>query len=1124
MFIDQRPSIGANGNAGPKHHDKPKKKKERQKKRQTDEVNAGALIPVYAGTVKLRGELIWASKSREVQQGKKKVEVRDIAVLFGRNAFDREAKLIKLWLNDELIDKAKKKGNDHGFRWKFHDGSDPAEDRDDLIRKVEDNADVSAWRGFTYMTIRGVKVEKYGDALPTVTAKISSYTDLSADTTEFIAPLSDETGALLIQIWAVDWDRELILYERADSAAIAGSLVCVADLALLREISAVPLDVDGRDLDAWTAGPFLRVVEGTTYALAYLQPSGGGSELACIDWGTGKVLSTLDTTAIVGTEQTDDRWAVVLGAEFSVSRERLVWLSYYDTDFRLWVAAVDATDGTLELIDEDFSLGPAAGAAPLPICGGVSKRGYPCVYALDASSASERTRLIVAEYNGRRVRSYEVRLAEHAWNAPDAVMVQFTVEAASGRMLVNWRAAGDSSLGAGKLAIVDLKSGEVEHTLTTPYTGADIGRPAWRRYARGHAEVYHSTPSDWHQIIDLETGEVVIDDRDGENWEQDEAGDLGYRLNTDLDGNETFEVRFYPGYGDTGITLDDLLADLAVLGGYDRADISSEGVSTIDARGWIIDDEEFSPLDVMRRICDLYGILIVEVGEGLRFVKRATDGGYAVDVTVDEADLVRDSDEQPVVEAEREAELDLPGIVEVEYHSTDTDEVETSTARRPSTAIVETISEKTDTYSVPLFLSDEGAAELAYERLYSAVAAAVDVSFVLPPALIRYEPGDVVRLALADLTIDVQIVQTDIREDLTVACVGRSTLRVRDMTSDGDAIDGPDIVDKSGRERALTQSIAPALIAATGGVFAPGGVGAGSQSIEPPLIAATGGVFAPEITAPLAATILPGLIAATGQVFAPTVAQTITAPLIAATGGIYAPTVVDANADPYWADVVFLSGFEGADASTTFANEKTSASGTAVGNAQVDTAQKKYGSSSALLDGTGDAIEFPFAADLCNLSTANNDPFTIEAWVRLNVTGTWKIVCSAYEGLSDRAWILEITNGNQLALYFYGSGSSQNVTTTGTALTTGQWYHFAVDKDSSGKIRIYIDGVMRGSATPANSTLQGTTAAKFRVGSWQNNSSEIMNGWIDELRVTKNVARYASDSGFTPPTAAYPRS
>jgi len=36
-------------------------------------------------------------------------------------------------------------------------------------------------------------------------------------------------------------------------------------------------------------------------------------------------------------------------------------------------------------------------------------------------------------------------------------------------------------------------------------------------------------------------------------------------------------------------------------------------------------------------------------------------------------------------------------------------------------------------------------------------------------------------------------------------------------------------------------------------------------------------------------------------------------------------------------------------------------------------------------------------------------------------------------------------------------------------------------------------------------------------------SSFEFDGWIDELRITKDVARYASDSGFAVPTSVYPR-
>jgi hypothetical protein len=32
-----------------------------------------------------------------------------------------------------------------------------------------------------------------------------------------------------------------------------------------------------------------------------------------------------------------------------------------------------------------------------------------------------------------------------------------------------------------------------------------------------------------------------------------------------------------------------------------------------------------------------------------------------------------------------------------------------------------------------------------------------------------------------------------------------------------------------------------------------------------------------------------------------------------------------------------------------------------------------------------------------------------------------------------------------------------------------------------------------------------------------------MKGWVDEVRITKGIARYQTDAGFTPPTRAFPR-
>src|SRR5690606_25450842 len=80
-------------------------------------------------------------------------------------------------------------------------------------------------------------------------------------------------------------------------------------------------------------------------------------------------------------------------------------------------------------------------------------------------------------------------------------------------------------------------------------------------------------------------------------------------------------------------------------------------------------------------------------------------------------------------------------------------------------------------------------------------------------------------------------------------------------------------------------------------------------------------------------------------------------------GGLMLPGVAPAVAgsgDPYWASVVLLLHMDGADGSTMFID--SSANGltvTANGNAQIDTAQSKFGGAAALFDGNGDYLALP---------------------------------------------------------------------------------------------------------------------------------------------------------------------
>ena len=65
---------------------------------------------------------------------------------------------------------------------------------------------------------------------------------------------------------------------------------------------------------------------------------------------------------------------------------------------------------------------------------------------------------------------------------------------------------------------------------------------------------------------------------------------------------------------------------------------------------------------------------------------------------------------------------------------------------------------------------------------------------------------------------------------------------------------------------------------------------------------------------------------------------------------------------------------------------------------------------------------------------------------------------------------------------------------------------------------MYINGVLQ---TATATSINSLPRSQFLMGSASNNASTTgINGYLDDFRITKGVARYIAN--FTPPTSAFP--
>ena len=195
------------------------------------------------------------------------------------------------------------------------------------------------------------------------------------------------------------------------------------------------------------------------------------------------------------------------------------------------------------------------------------------------------------------------------------------------------------------------------------------------------------------------------------------------------------------------------------------------------------------------------------------------------------------------------------------------------------------------------------------------------------------------------------------------------------------------------------------------------------------------------------------------------------------------------------------------------------------GDAEISTAQSKFGGSSLSLDGNGDYVDLPRATN-----QLVSEDFTIEFWFRINSgagSETVGLFGSYYTGDGSGEGMLMQSTATYNQVFFqwhYGDSDwayLNQTQGTRTALSNNTWYHVAVTR-SGNTWRLFLNGTQEDSVTQSGAL--SDSGSTTRLGNYgpSGTASHGLNGYIEDFRITRGVARYTSN--FTAPTSAHPTS
>ncbi len=210
--------------------------------------------------------------------------------------------------------------------------------------------------------------------------------------------------------------------------------------------------------------------------------------------------------------------------------------------------------------------------------------------------------------------------------------------------------------------------------------------------------------------------------------------------------------------------------------------------------------------------------------------------------------------------------------------------------------------------------------------------------------------------------------------------------------------------------------------------------------------------------------------------------------------------------DPFYNNIQILLKGEGANGGTTITDSGPNNLTVATNNgATTSTAAFKYGSASLLFPDSTLFTNKGITYSIPSGQTFGTGDYTIELFFNL-ATASARAHTILQIDNSTGTLLIDAQGAIRWLSQIFGPNSN---------VSTLTWHHLAVTRESS-SVKVFFNGVQQGSTV--TSTVNHTFSTLY-VGRELDGDRGLW-GYIDELRITKGVARYTAN--FTPPTATFP--